>query len=243
MIAEPRKNYLLLGIEPELDCGDGEKALAAMRHAGFVVALTPFVTERMRDYADVLLPVNTFAETSGTFVNCEGRWQSFAAAARAPGASRPAWKVLRVLGNLLELDGFEQDSSEQVRDELAAKLKEVTVNNTRCGAAVGAVASGDGLQRIAWLPMYASDAIVRRAGALQQTHNAEVARVCLNPADAGSLGLADSDQVFLHQGGQTAELDLRVTAQVAPGAALIPTGIEATFELGAPHGTVKLKKV
>ncbi|PWG74174.1 NADH-quinone oxidoreductase subunit G, partial [Enterococcus hirae] len=85
------------------------------------------VTDRMRDYADVLLPINAFAETSGSYVNGEGRWQSFTAASRAPGASRPGWKVLRVLGNLLELEGFDQASSEQVRDALSAQLGDVSV--------------------------------------------------------------------------------------------------------------------
>ncbi len=105
MIEQPLKNYLLTGIEPEFDCADGAKALAAMQQAEFVVALTPFITDRMREYADVLLPINCFSETSGTFVNCEGRWQSFPVSS-APAGSRPGWKVLRVLGNLLELNGF-----------------------------------------------------------------------------------------------------------------------------------------
>ena len=88
MLAQPLKNYLLVGIEPELDCANAAAAHAAMHQAEFVVMLTPYITERMREYADVLLPINCCAETSGTYVNCEGRWQSFAAASRAPGASR-----------------------------------------------------------------------------------------------------------------------------------------------------------
>ena len=166
MIDEPLKNYLLLGVEPEFDCADGAKALAAMQQAELVVALTPFMTERMRDYADVLLPINCFSETSGTFINCEGRWQSFSAASRPPAGSRPGWKVLRVLGNLLELDGFDQTDSQQVRDSLQQHIGDVEADNSAYGEFVGYLESGGGLQRIAYLPMYAVDGVVRRASAL-----------------------------------------------------------------------------
>ena len=172
MIKQPLRNYLLVGIEPEFDCADGDQALAAMQQAEFVVALTPFVTERMRDYADVLLPMNCFSETSGTYVNCEGHWQSFAAASRAPGSSRPGWKILRVLGNLLELDGFEQISSEQVRDGLRDRLGEISVDNLQHGEVTDMDHAADEQQGTAGVSMYSIDNIVRRAVALQQTDDA-----------------------------------------------------------------------
>jgi NADH-quinone oxidoreductase subunit G len=240
MIAQPLKNYLLLGIEPEFDCADGAAALAAMQQAELVVALTPFMTERMRDYADVLLPVNCFSETSGTLVNCEGRRQSFAAVSRAPGASRPGWKVLRVLANLLELDGFEQTSSEQVRDSLSQG--EVEVDNSAYGEFVGYLESVGGLQRIVYLPMYAVDATLRRAAALQQTSDGDVDKVCLNPADAGRLGLQDGDRAVVLQNAQEADMDVVVTESIAEGSALLSHAIETTLELGMPFGSVQLKK-
>jgi NADH-quinone oxidoreductase subunit G len=243
MIAQPLKNYLLLGIEPEFDCANGTQALAAMQQAEFVVALTPYATDRMREYADVLLPVNAFAETSGTYVNCEGRWQSFTAASRAPGASRPGWKVLRVLGNLLELDGFDQASSEQVRDALSVQLGEVSVNNTQCGEAAGNLDRVAGLERIPYLPMYAIDATLRRADALQQTTDADVASLCLNPADAAKAGLAGGDTAAVLHGGGSVQLKVIVTDSVAEGAALMSSAIEATLGLGAPYGAVQVKKV
>ena len=169
MINQPLKNYLLMGIEPELDCADGDRALTAMQQAEFVVVLTPYVTDAMRDYADVLLPMNCFSETSGTYVNCEGRWQSFAAASRAPGASRPGWKILRVLGNLLELDGFGQTSSGQVRDSLQAQVGDVDVDNLKYGEVAATDRATGGRE----LSMYSVDNIVRRAVALQQTADAD----------------------------------------------------------------------
>ncbi len=242
MLEQPRKNYLLLGIEPEFDCADGAAALAALQQAEFVVALTPFVTDRMRDYADVLLPINCFSETSGTFVNAEGRWQSFGAASRAPAGSRPGWKVLRVLGNLLELNGFDQTSSEQVRDALSQQLGEVSVDNSQHGDIAAGVSYGRGLQRIAWLPMYAVDAIVRRAEALQQTADADVSALCLHSTDAARLGLGDGDRAAVTAGGDSVQLKVIVTDSVAEGAALLSMAIEETLPLGAPGGSLNVSK-
>jgi NADH-quinone oxidoreductase subunit G len=106
MFAQPRKAYVLLGVEPDLDCHNPQQAVAALKAAALVVALTPFSDGAVREYADVLLPITPFSETSGTFVNTEGRAQSFNGVVRPFGDARPAWKVLRVLGNLLNLAGF-----------------------------------------------------------------------------------------------------------------------------------------
>ena len=120
MFARPRKAYVLMGLEPELDCHNPQMAIAALKQAALVVMLTPYRHEAACDYADVLLPVGAFSETSGTFVNTEGRAQSFAGACVPPGEARPGWKVLRVLGNVLALPGFDYEHSEQIRDEMLA---------------------------------------------------------------------------------------------------------------------------
>ena len=242
MIAQPRKNYLLLGIEPEFDCANGAQALAAMQQAEFVVALTPYVTDAMRDYADVLLPSSVFAETSGTFVNIEGRWQSFTAASRAPGDSRPGWKILRVLGNLLDLEGFDQSSTEQVRDALSQQLGEVKLDNTACGDAVTPTAPGSGLERIASLPLYAVDSVVRRAASLQMTPDGQVDLLHLNPTDASSLSLADGDRAAVMQNGHSVTLEVVVDKRVAKGAAVAVQAVEATQALGAPAGVLQVRK-
>jgi NADH-quinone oxidoreductase subunit G len=242
MLDQPLKNYLLVGIEPEFDCANGRAALAAMQQAEFVVALTPFVTERMRDYAAVLLPMNAFPETSGSYVNCEGRWQSFAAAARAPGTSRPGWKILRVLGNLLELDGFEQTSSEQVRDALSERLGEVSVDNNQYGELVDSAKREAVLQRIAYLPMYAVDSSVRRAASLQDTPDGDVASLCINSADAALPGLASGDRAVVSQDGHAIVLPVIVSDAVAAGAAVLSMAIEPTLELGAANGSLQIRK-
>ncbi len=138
---QPLKAYFLLHAEPELDCANPQQAMAALKGADLVVALTPFKT-RALDYAHVILPVAPFTETSGTFINTEGRVQSFNAVVKPLGETRPAWKVLRVLGNLLGLPGFEQDSSEAVRAEvLGGKPSSVAERLIKAdGAAINLVA-------------------------------------------------------------------------------------------------------
>jgi NADH-quinone oxidoreductase subunit G len=150
------------------------KALESLRGAGFVVAATPFVTEELKSVAHVLLPIGTFAETSGTYVNLEGQWQSFAGAAVPVGQARPGWKVLRVLGNLLNLNGFEAMSSEEVRDQLRQLVEQ---NATPIQPAGTPLASNPGGNiTVTDLPMYAGDAIVRRAVSLQRTREARSLR-------------------------------------------------------------------
>jgi len=173
MLESPLMAYLLLGgIEPaqDLSVPNAAQSLAA---AECVVMLTPYVTDTMKTIAHVLLPVGTFAETSGTFVNIEGRWQSFMGAANPVGESRPAWKVLRVLGNLFDLSGFEYVSSEAVRDELQGRLGDVRSDNTFAARRVlnGERPAG----AAADVSMYQVDALVRRAPALQHTRDAQQA--------------------------------------------------------------------
>ena len=166
MLAGGQKGYILHGgIEPGLDTATGSGALAA---ADFVLALTPYASDAVS--AHVVLPIGTFAETSGTFVNLEGRWQSFVGVARAVGEARPGWKVLRVLGNLLGLAGFDYESSEAVREELEATLGSAARAAPATAYAGSWRPSGPVPGTLAELPMYQSDPVVRRAPALQETH-------------------------------------------------------------------------
>ncbi len=201
MVSEPRKAYLLVGTEPELDCADGRAAEAAFNQAASVIVLSPFKSAAALEYADAILPVSPFSETSGTFVNTEGRVQSFQAAARPLGETRPAWKVLRVLGNLLELSGFDYDSSEEVRDEvLGGRLEFVGgLDNTVAGVTPD-LSAGSGLERVADVPIYFADPLVRRAASLQQTRDAEAPTARMNAATLAKLGLAAGDEVRVRAG-------------------------------------------
>jgi NADH-quinone oxidoreductase subunit G len=170
MLAQPPAGLVLMNVEPEHDLTEHRLAVSALQAAGFVVALTPYLSPALEAHADVVLPVGTFAETAGTFVNCEGRWQSFHGVASPVGTSRPAWKVLRVLGNLLHVPDFEYASAEEVRAAVQALAGNLQPDNT---VAVTAIPPATTAASIALddldVPMYGTDGILRRAGALQLT--------------------------------------------------------------------------
>jgi len=169
MLAAKLKAYVLVGSIEAQDLPSN--AVANLRAAECVVALSSYASAK--DYADIILPIGTFAETSGTYVNLEGRWQSVPGAAKPIGESRPAWKVLRVLANLLNLPEFDYVSSEQIRDEVQAKAGAVKADNSYGNTAAvsrnSSVAAGE-------ITLYGSDAVVRRATALQLTHEAQAGK-------------------------------------------------------------------
>jgi NADH-quinone oxidoreductase subunit G len=171
MLEQPLPGYLLLGTEPWAD-GVQPEALATLQRAAFVGAITAYVSEPMLRVAKVLLPAGVYAETSGSYVNLEGRWQSFTAAARAAGGARPAWKILRVLGNLLNLADFDYQSSEQVRDELRTAVDRAPRVGYEGGFQPTAAAPVEALIDV---PMYQVDPVLRRAASLQQTRAGQAA--------------------------------------------------------------------
>ena len=120
--AKPRKVYILLNVDPELDCANPKLATSALKQAKFILALSLYRNPILESCAHVILPMSAFTETSGTFINVTGEWQNFTGVAHAYGASRPAWKILRVLGNFLNLSECEYESSEDVKRELRDKI-------------------------------------------------------------------------------------------------------------------------
>jgi len=165
---------VLLNIEPDADFFAAESAVAKLKQQQFVVALTPFVSAALLEAADLLLPVGTFAETSGTYVNVAGTWQNFAGFANPVGEARPAWKVLRVLGNLVEAPRFDYVTSTDILQELREQVGGVVPDNRIAGYAGKACASGaDDPSREIDTPIYSVDGLVRRARALQLTPAAE----------------------------------------------------------------------
>ena len=247
--------YLLMGLEPELDCADGARAREALGRARFVVSLAAFRSEAMSEYAHVILPAAAFAETEGTFVNLSGTWQSFGAAVPPYADARPAWRVLRVLGNLLDLPGFEQETIEDVRAALggpaacgvgepaAAGNAEWTLPRSLPEPAEGIEgADGIALARIAPVPMHAVDALVRRSRPLQATKDAEFRGVGLSPATIERLGLADGEPAVVRQNGGSVTLCVVADRRVPDGCAYLPAGIAATVVLDATDGTVVIDK-
>jgi NADH-quinone oxidoreductase subunit G len=245
MLESPRKAYLLVNVEPELDCHNAQMAAKAMAQAGCVVALTAYKSQALRD-ADVLLPIAPFSETSGTFMSMEGRVQSFTAAVKPHGECRPGWKVLRVLGNLLGLEGFDFDSSEQVKNEIFGGEKPSKVvwnrlnNNLRHLVDVNVELKSGVLQRIGEVPLYQSDAIVRRAPSLQKSAKAGMA--AMHSTTLAKLGLQDGDVVQATQSGVSVNLPVKRDDHVAEGCVRVPT-CAATVALGDLYGEITVEKV
>ncbi len=242
MLTQPMKALLLLNVEPTLDAADAAAARAALQGSGLVVALTPF-RDAAVDNADVLLPIAPFTETAGAFVNAEGRVQAFHGVAPALGNSRPAWKVLRVLGNMLGLSGFEQTSAEEVRAEALGDVSQLA---TRLGNDVRVVpqiaVSVPGLQRVADVPIYSTDSLVRRAASLQQTTDAKAPVVGLPRALWQQLGLQAGAKVKVSQGSAAAVLAAREDATLAANVVRVAAGHPDTAGLGAMFGAISVEK-
>jgi NADH-quinone oxidoreductase subunit G len=237
MLTQPMKALLLLNVEPVADGADPAATRAALQGAGLVVALTPY-RDAAVDNADVLLPIAPFSETAGTFVNAEGRVQSFHGVVKPFGEARPAWKVLRVLGNLLGQKGFDHESSEAVRDEaLRATDEKARLSNAPVGAPmIGAALRG--LERVADVPIYCTDALVRRSAPLQATRDALPPVVGVPSALWRQLGLKTGATVRVTQGQASAVLPAAEDTTLAPTAVRIAAAHPSTASLGAMFGVV-----
>ena len=249
MLTQPMKALLLLNTEPLLDGADATATQAALSQAGLVVAMTPFFDgpeSALGQAADVLLPTAPFTETGGSFVNAEGRLQAFHGVIKPLGETRPGWKILRVLGNLLGLSGFGQESSEAVRAEAlgdTAELARRLDNGSVVEPSPAALrAAPEGLERIADVPIYATDMIVRRASSLQLTADARELVAGIPPALWARLGLVEGDRVRITQGEGMAVLAARCDDTLAATAVRVAAGHAVTAALGAMFGTLTVEK-
>ena len=247
MIESPRHAYLLLGAEPDLDFADGVAAMEAMNRARLVVAFSAFDSPALRQVADVLLPLAPFTETPGTFVNCIGDAQSFEASTHPRGDSRPGWKILRVLGNLLELPGFDQDHFESARDEALGDGGDfrARLNNAIGNVPVTAPSEprAGTLQRVADVPVYFADPLVRRAPSLQKTADAAQPVARMPSVTMAALGVQPSDRVRVTGTGGTVELQVAADESLAPGCVRIAAAHASTVPLGPLHGELSVERL
>ncbi len=243
MLASPRKAYLLLGVEPELDCNNPAQAIKAMQSADMVVAMSAYKHNAL-DYADVLLPIAPFTETAGSFVNVEGKLQSFNGAVKPLGETRPAWKVLRVLGTMLGLNGFDLDSVEAVRAALLPQggLPQTALNNSLSSLNVGDVSVAEGIYRVGTVPMYQADAIVRRAVSLQKTQDSEFVGVGMNTALMQKLNVVPGGMVVVEQAGVRLTMRSELDNAVADDCVRLVASHLLTAGLGAMLGGIKLER-
>ncbi len=236
---------LLMNLEPDADLPNPAKARVALAKANTVIALSAYKSADLLEVADVILPITPYTETVGSFVNIEGRSQTIQPSVKPLGDSRPAWKVLRVLGGLLGLEGFLFNTPEEVlNDALSENYCTHLENQSTLSALKNAqAASNDGLERIADVNIYAGDAIVRRAGALQLTRDAKRGnQIGLGAALFKALGLKEDELVSIAQDAVTIEMPATQEVNLAPGTVRISAGTAASAQLGSMFGPVTVTK-
>lgn len=245
---KPRKSYVLLNVEPDVDCVNAPVAMHALEQAEFVVSLSMFHNPVLEQYANVMLPIAPFTETSGTFVNAAGEWQSFQGVATAIGESRPAWKVLRVLANLLDVAGFEYASSEEVREEVKAQCA-VIASPAHFSLQRNDPQPRDDdsltLYRIGDIPLYANDSIVRRAKSLQSTQTiieGNLAAVRIHPKTALRLDVNEMEWVTVKQQDACVRLLVVLDERLPESAVFIAGGVVETSGLSELFGVVEIIK-
>ncbi|MFQ5660216.1 MAG: NADH-quinone oxidoreductase subunit NuoG [Gammaproteobacteria bacterium] len=243
MLEQQLSAYLLLNIEPELDCWDGHLALQALQAAACVIALTPYKTERMEEYADILLPIAQYAENAGSYINMEGVQQSFSRVVPAPGEARPAWKVLRVLGNSFELDQFDYTSVMEISDEIKVACDRVKPENLGAWQTPASlVPAKDAMQRITDVPMNSADPLVRRAPALQHTTDVADGKVHISKRSARAAGLSGRGNIRVRQNGTERVLPVVIDDRLPPNTVLIHAAHPDSQGLGPWFGDISLEQ-
>ncbi len=239
---DARRAFLVLHTEPEFDCANPPATRAALEKADLVVVMSPF--RHGTTYADVLLPVAPFTETAGTFVNCEGRAQPFNGVVRPLGDTRPAWKVLRVLGTLLDLPGFEFDTIDELRAQVVPPAAAIAgrLNNASRVPLVTPTAAVNGIERAADVPIYFADPIARRAESLQKTADARPPRARVHQSLLDQLGIAEGAQVKVRQGRGEAVLAAVADPGVPPGVVRIAAAHPSTCSLEGMTGPVSVER-
>lgn len=250
MCRDPRKAYVLLNLEPDFDSANAVRVGDALKQAEFVVSLSLFQNALLAETAHVILPIAPYTETSGTLVNAMGEWQTFKGVATAFGESRPGWKVLRVMANLFNCDGFDYTSTKEIHDEIknviahaVTSLPKVASGSPR-PAKSAEPAVTDSFSRVGEIPIYAGDGLVRRAKSLQKAQSVvegAFAALHLHPRDAKTCEIQEGDIVTVEQQGR-AELPVVMDERIPLGAVWIAGGIEATKTLGDLFGRVKIVK-
>jgi NADH-quinone oxidoreductase subunit G len=240
----PKRAYILLGIEPEMDCIASAAAVKTLKQAGTVVCLSTFTTPQMEEYADFILPITPFTETVGTYINVEGVWQSSPVVSVPAENAKPAWKILRVLANLMELPGFDYADIHVVFRELSEIVdsKEWTQPMPATHKAPQIVAKNKAeLLRLApWL-LYRIDPLTRRAGALQATMSKHLFTIAIHENLAKKLNLAPEQKLIATQGDSQVILPWHIDNRLAENVVFIPSALEETAGFGHAFAAVSLR--
>jgi len=212
MLDNKLKAYVLLNSEPEHDSYNAAAALSALKQSATVIVMSPFFSNNMKTYADVILPIAPFTETAGSYINMENTWQKFNGVTRPLGDTKPAWKVLRVLANSLQVPGFDYVSIEDVRSELATLNDIPKVSDYEVKHSIKITKPVlNGMVRFGIQGIYNLDSLTRRAASLQQTALAKLPTLSVNQAVISKLGATDGDNVVIEQASHIQRLNLHVS--------------------------------
>ena len=244
MLDSAMQAYLLVGCEVEFDAARPAYALKSLAAAKGVVAVSSYMSESLQNHASVILPVATFTEVYGTYVNATGSWQSARGTTQPPGDARPAWKVFRVLAQELQLEGFGYDTPEAITKEVQGHCASVTLGNITEFSSAPAFQSpsSDALLRAGETPIYATDPIVRRSQPLQKSMDGKQAFAVMSDAQALQLSIVEGDNVSVQQNGTAVSLPAKLDNSVPDGCVWVPTGLPETQALGDLFGAVKVSK-
>lgn len=233
------KAYFLMAVEPGLDFANPYRARQSMLAAEFVVIMSAFQNESIQEYADVILPMAPYAETSGTYINVDKTWQTVKGALAPHGEARPAWKILRVLANLLHAKDFDYASPEEVLQEIKTRVDMGTESKYTPFYPESLPANSHHLSRVGEWPLYRCDAIVRHATALQECASAEPACIRMHPKTADQLNLDNTATVS--QGDIEITLPLKRDERVAPDVVWVANAMPETVDLGYSFAAITVK--
>jgi len=234
------KAYVLMAAEPGFDFANPYRARQSMLAAEFVVVLTAFQNESIQDYANVILPMAPYAETSGTYINVDHTWQTVKGALAPHGEARPAWKILRVLANVLHCQGFDYVSTEGILEEIKARADMTYESKYTPFYPESLPVSQQQLVRVGEWPLYRGDAIVRHATALQECAAAEPACIRIHPTTALMLKLDEFATVS--QGDIEITLPLKRDERMAPDVVWVANAMPETVDLGHAFAAITIKR-
>jgi len=234
------KAYMLLGLDPIFDIANPTEARKAMLAAEFVVAVSAYDTESLLECADVILPMALPPETSGTYINVDRTWQTVTGAVPPKGEARPAWKILRVLGNILHCEGFDYTSSKDILDQIESELALVDKVSSDYFYPEAIPVAKDELTRVGHWPLYAVDPMVRHADALQHAGSADEACIAVHPETADAYKLGEAATVS--QGDIEIRLPLVKDTRIAKGVVFVPSAMPETVDLGEAFAAITIKR-
>ena len=228
-----------MAVEPGYDFANPYRARQSMLAAEFVVMLSAYQNESIQEYADVILPMAPYAETSGTYINVDRTWQTVKGALAPFGESRPAWKIVRVLANLLQAKDFEYASTEEVLLDVKTQLDRTTERKYSPFYPESLPVSQHRFVRVGEWPLYRCDAIVRHATALQECATSDPACIRIHPATASHLNLDETATVS--QGDIEITLPLKRDERVAPDVVWVANAMPETADLGHAFAAITIK--